>query len=141
LSQSFSLAGRFKTSPGKCLRRGHEPRHVASKVLAVFIVDVEHPHVLVTGEFLHGAHVALREVEGGGNGKMPKPVWTDGKAGLRPKLADDEINCGAREASEEGFEEAGEVDGNKGGGRASTRAVEVKVGRLRCLLKCALSQA
>jgi hypothetical protein len=25
---------------------------------------------------------------------MPKPVWTGGKAGLRPKLADDEIDCG-----------------------------------------------
>jgi hypothetical protein len=39
---------------------------------------------------------------------MPKPVWTDSKAGLRPKLADDEINCGAREAS--AFAGAVEID-------------------------------
>jgi hypothetical protein len=80
----------------KRLRPGHEPRHVASKVLAVVIVDVEHPHVLVPGEFLHGAQVAVREIEGGGNGKMSKPVWTDGKAGLHPKLADDEAAITAK---------------------------------------------
>jgi hypothetical protein len=107
---------------------GHEPRHVASKVLAVVIVDVEHPHVLVPGEFLHCAQVALSEIEGGGNGKMPKPVWTDGKPGLRPKLADDEIDCGAREAS--AFAGAVEIDEE----RTVFRATGLKP-RLECGLR------
>jgi hypothetical protein len=42
----------------------------------------------VPGELLHSADVALRAVEGGGNGKMPKPVRTDGKPGLRPERTD-----------------------------------------------------
>jgi hypothetical protein len=35
------------------------------------------------GRFQSRCSVALREVEGGSNGKMPKPVRTGGKVGFR----------------------------------------------------------
>jgi hypothetical protein len=53
------------------LVRGHEASHLAGEVLAVVVIGAEDAHVLMTGEPLHGPHVALCEVEGGGNGKMP----------------------------------------------------------------------
>ena len=61
------------------------------------------------GKFLHRTHVALREVEGGGNSKMTEPMRTNCETGkLRAELAHDVIDRIAREASP--FAGAVEVD-------------------------------
>jgi len=96
----------------------------------------------VPGEFLRTS--ALREIEGGSNGKMPKPVRTDGEPGLRPEPADDEMDGGDGEAS--AFAGAVEVDEERAVFRASGLKPGLKRGlrrgrqRHRLLLRARLAE-
>ena len=56
-------------------------------------------NVLVTREFLHGTHVAMREIERRCDGEMPDAVRTNDKSGLQTQSAHDVIDGGSSQTA------------------------------------------